>query len=178
MMKRSARLLLVVLAGVLVMLAAPPAGASTGDYDVVPVLNCVRDNPDGTYTAVLGYVNSTGRAVSIPIGSDNQITPVSKDKGQPTSFSSGELKGVFAITAPDKSQFVWHLDATNLKIRSSATPACSASTQLSADGNGTGVVVGLLAAAGVGLLVVRRVVRRSRGIAGGTPAAGPVPGDA
>ena len=45
--------------------AAPPKAA------VRPVLECVKKNSNGTYTAFFGYSNENSVAVTIPVGADN-----------------------------------------------------------------------------------------------------------
>jgi hypothetical protein len=59
------------------------------------------DNPDGSSTFVVGYLNrNRAREVDVPIGMDNRIEPGGPDRGQPTHFLTGVQTGVFAVTVP------------------------------------------------------------------------------
>ena len=60
---------------VLVGLVASPGLASAGTNGVTPFLDCLRQNPNGSYTAVLGYTNTSRTAVTIPPGALNKISP-------------------------------------------------------------------------------------------------------
>ncbi len=72
-------------------------------------------NPDGTYTLLVGYFNrNTKEALDIPVGPNNRIEPGGPDYGQPTHFLPRRQWGVFTITVPkdfgDK-RFTWTLVA-------------------------------------------------------------------
>ena len=59
------------------------------------------DNPDGSYTFLIGYYNRNIRTpMDIPIGPNNRIEPGGPDMGQPTHFLPGRQTGVFSITVP------------------------------------------------------------------------------
>src|SRR5881628_3944863 len=52
-------------------------------------------NPDGTYSFLLGYFNRNQKqTLDIPVGPDNQIQPGGPDRGQPTHFFRA-ANGVF-----------------------------------------------------------------------------------
>ena len=53
---------------------------------VRPVLECVRNNGDGTYTAFFGYKNENNVSVYIPVGNKNKFTPTPQDRGQTRVF--------------------------------------------------------------------------------------------
>src|SRR5213593_2678092 len=58
-------------------------------------------NPDGTYSLLLGYFNRNQKqTLDIPIGPDNQIQPGGPDRGQPTHFLPRRQWGVFTVTVP------------------------------------------------------------------------------
>ena len=61
----------------------PPVNAKA---DVRPILECVIDNHDGTFTAYFGYENHHGEPVTIPHGSKNKITPAIYEQLQPEAF--------------------------------------------------------------------------------------------
>jgi hypothetical protein len=54
---------------------------------IYPVINCVRNNGDGMYTATLGYQSSNAGPVSIPNGSQNFVSVASQSS--PTTFNPG-----------------------------------------------------------------------------------------
>ncbi|MGY1644445.1 hypothetical protein ACI782_25365 [Geodermatophilus sp. SYSU D00703] len=163
-------LALAALIGVLGVVAAPGTAHAeiVGDTDrseppdVVPFIDCVSQNADGSWTAVFGYDNRTGSNVTIPIGPANQVTPTPTGRLQPTGFRPGVRHGVFAVTATGETGPMWHLGTSNLQARRTGT-ACPADTQMPAEGNGTGGVLALGAAGVVGAVLLRRVGRR-RGV--------------
>lgn len=58
-------------------------------------------NPDGTYTLLVGYFNRNVKQIlDIPIGPDNRIDPGGPDYGQPTHFLPRRQWGVVAIKVP------------------------------------------------------------------------------
>ena len=142
------------------LLGAAPAQAGA----VTPLADCYTDNGNGTYTAVLGYSNTSGRAQKFAVGTSNNLSPSKFNGMQPTSFKAGTYHGVFSVTftVADAYNAGWTLDGTSLTINNAGSVGtCPPGTQMPADGNGTGAVVALLAAGVVGVLLVRRVRRRN-----------------
>ncbi len=80
-------------------------------FPIFPILDCVRDNGDGTYTAYYGYMNPNDWTINIPIGADNMFTPVPQDRGQPTAFECGRHYAVFTVVF-DGSLIEWYLDGS------------------------------------------------------------------
>lgn len=72
-------------------------------------------NPDGTYSILLGYYNrNQQQELDIPIGPENRIEPGGPDRGQPTHFLAGRQWGVFTITVPKDfgdQRLTWTLTA-------------------------------------------------------------------
>lgn len=64
---------------------------------VTPVLSCVQHNQNGSWTARFGYDNSTGAAVTIPVGANNYFTPGSQNRGQTTVFQPGRVTNAFSV---------------------------------------------------------------------------------
>jgi len=62
-----------------------------------PLLTCVEDNGDGTFTAHFGYNNRNAYDVDIPIGNRNRLFPGNDDQGQPTHFTPGRHDSVFSV---------------------------------------------------------------------------------
>src|SRR5262245_17035524 len=65
----------------------PPAAVSQAGSDaaaVRPILECVRPNGNGSFTAFFGHHNESGAAVTIPAGERNGFSPGGERRGQPT----------------------------------------------------------------------------------------------
>src|SRR5262249_10860637 len=79
---------------------------------VAPILECVQRNQNGSYTARFGYDNSTGAAITIPIGANNYFTPGNQNRGQATVFQPGRVTNAFTVTfskGKDENLAVWFL---------------------------------------------------------------------
>ena len=103
------------------------------ETNVYPLLECVSDNGDSSYTAYFGYNSEYTDSVDISVGPNNKFSPNPQDRGQVTTFSPGqtdpypqyafstvffEKKITWTIKAPDgKNQKV---DATS----DGSSPAC------------------------------------------------------
>lgn len=151
--------------GVLVALSLVGApGAASAAGTVSPLLDCVVQNSNGTFTAVLGYSNTTGRAQTIAYGYYNVITPSKYDRVQPTTFYSGTYHGVFKVTLTAYDLWSnpnWRLDGDTVDYADVTSKPCPPSTQMPAAGNGAGPALVLLAAGVIGAFLVRRSTRRA-----------------
>jgi hypothetical protein len=59
------------------------------------------DNPDGSRSFLLGYLNrNTTQVLDVPIGPNNHIEPGGPDLGQPTHFLTGRRYGMFVVPVP------------------------------------------------------------------------------
>lgn len=90
-----------------------------------PVLECVDDNGDGTYTAHFGYRNEDTINVAVPVGTGNRFTPAPQDRGQTTDFLPGRQVRTFSVVF-DGSNLVWTLTGPNGQTRTataSSNPA-------------------------------------------------------
>jgi hypothetical protein len=152
------RAALVALVAVVGLLALPGTASAKGT--VVPLLDCVVVGRDGSWTAVFGYRNTSSSPVRIPTGAQNKVTPVTYGTPQPTTFEPGTRHGVFTVAVPRGAGPMWHLDGTNLAARLGTATTCPPSTELPAEGNGTGPVIALVGAGLVGAVVVQRARRR------------------
>ncbi len=83
---RATRAALVAVVALLALVASPGMASAAATYTVKPVLNCYKENTDGTWTVVVGYVNSARKTVSIARGADNQAYPSKFSTLPPTSF--------------------------------------------------------------------------------------------
>lgn len=81
----------------LLPLVAPVVAKAQGGNSLIPLLNCVDDNGDGTFTAHFGYLNQTSSPITVPLGSMNMFVPPPNDRGQPTVFLPGENDFVFQV---------------------------------------------------------------------------------
>ncbi|HYB94279.1 MAG TPA: hypothetical protein VEC39_04860 [Vicinamibacterales bacterium] len=83
--------------------------------NVYPAFEGWYQNPDGTYTLLIGYYNRNRKQVlDIPIGPDNKIEPGGPDQGQPTHFLVGRGWGTIAIKVPKDfgtKKLTWTLTA-------------------------------------------------------------------
>ena len=89
---------------------------------VKPVLSCVANNGDGTYTARYGYENPNVFPVEIPVGSKNRFSPRPQDRGQITTFEPGTVENAFEVTF-DGRYFTWVLDRQSAPA-SRFSPSC------------------------------------------------------
>ena len=94
---------------------------------VSPILECVADNGDGTYTAYFGYKNPNAFAVTIPVGPDNKFVPAPQDRGQPTTFQPGRTpyypNAAFSVNF-DGSNLVWALNGKTSTASSNPQQRC------------------------------------------------------
>lgn len=94
---------------------------------VRPILEHVRAEEDGTFTAVWGYLNDNpARTVRIPAGPDNRFVPGPPDQGQPELFLPGRQVAVFQTPFAGGS-LVWSLRSPNGSQRSATAGAGAAS---------------------------------------------------
>src|SRR4051812_114932 len=152
---RLALVLLLAVAGPI----APAGAAAAADSTPVPLLNCVIPQSSGGFTAVLGYSNSSGTTVRMPLGAKNKFTPTRYDGNQPTTFLPGVHQGVFSVRVTHPSA-KWMLGSTKLFLDDAAAPRCPPSTEMPEEGNGTGPAVALLAGGALGVVLLRRLRRR------------------
>jgi hypothetical protein len=86
---------------------------------VSPILECVDEHADATFTAHFGYANGSDRTVTIPTGPDNGFTPPPLDRGQPSSFFPGRQVHVFAVSF-DGNNLVWTIRSPNGSVWNAA----------------------------------------------------------
>lgn len=173
---RLARLGAIGVIAALAMIFTPAtASATTG---VAPIVDCYRDNGDGTFWVVLGYNNATGRQQIYNYGTANQVYPTRLQGQQPKQFAAGTVHGAWTVRLTYQEIFYqdarWVLNGTTLRYSHYVQYAtvCPPTTQLPADGNGTGTAVALGAAGVVGAAVLYRFRRRLSRLEAGPPAAG------
>jgi hypothetical protein len=68
---------------------------------VTPAFEGWYENPDGTFSLLIGYYNRNQReTLDIPVGPNNHVDPGPADQGQPTHFELGRQWGVFVVKVP------------------------------------------------------------------------------
>jgi hypothetical protein len=146
------------------LFAAPGPASAAGT--VTPLLDCVIMNNNGTYTAVLGYSNTTGRTQTVAYGYNNVVSPSKYDRVQPTTYKSGTYHGVFKLTLSVYDAYYgnpyWRLNGDTLDYTDVTSNACPPATQMPSVGNGTGAAIGLGVAGVIGVFLIRRYVRRAQ----------------
>ena len=79
----------------------PLQPARDAGQGVTPAFEGWYQNPDGSYTLLVGYFNrNLKETLDIPVGPNNRIEPGGPDQGQPTHFLPRRGWGVFTIKVP------------------------------------------------------------------------------
>ena len=78
---------------------------------LVPLLECVDNNGDGTFTAHFGYLNAGSDVITLPVGPQNMFVGGEKDRGQPTVFFPGEHLSEFTVVFDQLDTLKWMLKA-------------------------------------------------------------------
>lgn len=85
--------------------------AAAGGNVLIPLLECVDNNGNGTYTAHFGYLNTGSSVITLPVGSKNMFVGGDKDRGQPTVFYPGEHLSDFTVVFDGLDTLKWMLKA-------------------------------------------------------------------
>jgi Coenzyme PQQ synthesis protein D (PqqD) len=105
-----------------------------GGHNLIPLLECVDDNGDGTFTAHFGYLNQTDTTIDVPVGPKNMFVPGQLDFGQPTEFLPGEHLNVFSVVFNATDEIKWMLKADGDKrhqvVASALSDACPTPTTM------------------------------------------------
>lgn len=99
---------------------------------LVPLLECVDNNGDGTYTAHFGYLNAGSSAITLPVGPKNMFVGGDKDRGQPTVFYPGEHLSQFTVVFDALDTLKWMLKADGDRrhqVEASATSEVCTTTE-------------------------------------------------
>jgi hypothetical protein len=163
--RKGARLVAVVVLSLLA-LAIAPGSASAADGTVRPIADCYRDNGDGTYTGVLGYVNEGDTTREIPVGRANWTDPTEWQSLVPTTFEPGTHHGVASVVLTvrqiqGQDPASWTLDGTQLSASTVGQVSECDGSEMPQLANGAVVLGSLVAAALVGLVLLRRNDRRT-----------------
>jgi choice-of-anchor A domain-containing protein/uncharacterized repeat protein (TIGR01451 family) len=100
------------------------------DIDILrvrPILECVQDNGDGTYTAHFGYLNENPFEVTVALGDDNMFIGGAPDRDPPTVFQPGRTEywpdAGFSVTF-NGDNLVWRLQGRT-STASSGSSVCA-----------------------------------------------------
>ncbi|HLX09364.1 MAG TPA: PqqD family protein [Thermoanaerobaculia bacterium] len=103
-----------------------------GGHSLIPLLECVDNNGDGTFTAHFGYLNQSGATINLAVGPKNMFVPGQQDFGQPTVFLPGEQLNVFSVVFSANDSLKWMLKADGDKrhevVASSTSEVCTTTT--------------------------------------------------
>jgi hypothetical protein len=132
---------------------------------VTPFVDCVTIYKDGSFAALFGYTNDSG-PITLTKGSANSISPSNLDGPEPENFKAGTQHGVFALKIPAGVTATWklHGDRTATAKADGSSPACTPPLSLPIEGNGLGLVLGLIAAGLGGAFFIRRVTARNAAV--------------
>ena len=86
------------------------ANAQAG-HVLIPLLECVDNNGNGTFTAHFGYLNNGHDVITLPVGAKNMFVGGDKDRGQPTVFYPGENLSEFTVVFGELDTLKWMLKA-------------------------------------------------------------------
>ena len=111
--------------------------AAAGGNVLIPLLECVDNNGNGTYTAHFGYLNNGSSVITLPVGSKNMFVGGDKDRGQPTVFYPGEHLSEFTVVFDALDTLKWMLKADGDRrhqVEASATSEACATTPMCSPG--------------------------------------------
>ena len=119
------------------MRRSPPAFTQIGVF-----VQCVQNNPDGSYDATFGYESREHENVTIPVGGRNAFSPAPEDRGQPVVFGPGNVSAAFIVRSiPGGVHLTWRLHPENGLVSSATSDAHSSRKCLSAPPGGGGGTV-------------------------------------
>lgn len=125
--------------------------------DLAPIVECIWDNGDGTYSIAWGYDNPSTDTLTIDFGAKNKISGGADDQGQGTVFEPGLHHNAFVTTVSSPSR-TWTL-GNSKAISSASTPACP-TAPVPVIGSLRALLLGLALMLAVALPVI--LVRRDR----------------
>jgi hypothetical protein len=96
---------------------------SIPSQSLVPLVNCITQQDDTTYTAWFGYENDSAGSITVPIGPQNKFTPTPNDRTQPTVFEPGRKDKIFSVVFNSKS-LIWKLNGNEVTA-SKKSPKCN-----------------------------------------------------
>lgn len=87
---------------------------------LAPTFQCLRRNPDKSYTAFFGYNNSSTSSCFIPTSANNRFYPSPEYRGQPNTFLPGNHQNVFSVNF-NGDNLSWFLAGHSITINKNST---------------------------------------------------------
>lgn len=100
-----------------------------------PVLECVRSNSDGSYTALFGYNNPTDSPIDIKMGGRNRFHPAPREREQPTHFLVGRHRAVLEVDFAG-GNLLWILNGKTATASPNSTACPEPDVPLDFNGDG------------------------------------------
>lgn len=88
---------------------------------ITTLVECVKNNGGGSYTAKFGYRNDNTKSVFVPVGANNKFSPSPENRGQPTIFLPGRNYEVFSVNF-DGRNLVWNIFSKKATASKNSTP--------------------------------------------------------
>lgn len=88
-----------------------PAATSPQQRPVLPIFECIIKQGSKGFLARFGYMNDNPYAVTIPLSSQNFLSPSWLNGAQPTTFSPGYQPSVVQVSV-NRGSVAWSLDGT------------------------------------------------------------------
>ncbi|MFN3694801.1 MAG: hypothetical protein ACK4UV_07315, partial [Ignavibacterium sp.] len=88
---------------------------------LTPTFQCLRLNPDKSYTAYFGYNNNNTSSVFISTGANNRFSPSPEYRGQPNIFLPGNHQNVFSVNF-NGDNLSWYLAGQSITVNKNSTP--------------------------------------------------------
>jgi hypothetical protein len=77
---------------------------------------CIRDNRNGSRTALFSYRYAGAEPLTIPIGPQNRFTSGDENRGQPTTFVTTTPRDIalriFQVSLQAGEELTWEVDGT------------------------------------------------------------------
>lgn len=126
--------LIVVGAALVTLLLPGTAAAAAKPKKLIPVIECVVVNDNGTYTASIGYLNRNSFTIDLPAGTArNEFLPSPDDRGQPEQFAPGRHSHAFNVTVPTSVSLRWSLDGEVVNAHPDYTASCVTSGSMTGE---------------------------------------------
>lgn len=105
----------------LLLLATPASPLNAQTYlsgqHIEPAYEGWRQNDDGSFSFIFGYMNENWEAaIDVPVGDNNRFSPGAADRNQPTHFLPRRNRFTFAVRVPadwGERELVWTLNSPN-----------------------------------------------------------------
>jgi RHS repeat-associated protein len=93
-------------------------------FPIHPIVECVENNGNGTYTAHFGYSNDNSYPVTVPVGLLNMFLPLPINRGQITVFQPGIQQNVFTVVF-NGNPLIWQVRGRIATATNNPALACS-----------------------------------------------------